>query len=112
VVREGGLWVFKYGRQKVKLIFVLVLKNPATWLYSLHEPMTLECDCPNDTRRNVELVGAGLLRHPATCCLRNELLILSVGRSSLRVPSGAKQENLVQISRKNPNQRPPASPEG
>ncbi|GFG30191.1 hypothetical protein Cfor_10174 [Coptotermes formosanus] len=62
-------------------IFVLVLKDPATWLYSLRDPLALECECPNKTRRDVKLEGAGLLRHPPMCHLRNELLTLSVGRS-------------------------------
>ena len=58
---------------KFETIFVLVLKNPATWLYSLQDPFTLECECPNETRKDVELRGAGLLRHSPNCRLRNEL---------------------------------------
>ena len=38
----------------------------------------LDCECPNETRRDVQLVATVLLRHPPTCRLRNELLTLSV----------------------------------
>ena len=66
---------------KIPPIFMLVSKNPATWLYSLHGALTLECDCPNETRQDIELKGAGLLKHPPSCRLRNELLTLSIGRT-------------------------------
>ena len=62
-------------------IFTLVFKNPATWLHSLHGALTLECDCPNETRKDTERKGAGLLKHPPSCRLRNELLTLSIGRT-------------------------------
>jgi hypothetical protein len=66
---------------KILPIFTLVFKNPATWLHSLHGALTLECDCPNETRQDTDRKGAGLLKHPPSCRLRNELLILSIGRT-------------------------------
>jgi hypothetical protein len=60
---ERVVWGFKF-----EPIFVLVLTNPATWLYSLHDPLTLECECPNETRKDVELRGIHLRVDSETNC--------------------------------------------
>jgi hypothetical protein len=44
-------------------------------------PPTLGCEYPNEARKYIDLMGAGLQRHLPTCRLQNELLTLSVGRT-------------------------------
>jgi hypothetical protein len=44
---------------KFEPIFVLVLKNRATWLYSIYCPLTLGCEYPSEARKYIELLGAG-----------------------------------------------------
>jgi len=68
---------------KFEPTFVLVLKNHANWLYSLHDPRTLGCEYPSEARKYeyIDLMGAGLQPHLPTCRLQNELLTLSVGRT-------------------------------
>ena len=56
---------------KIQPTFVLVYENPATWLHSLHDTLTPECECPNETRRYIQLVSSTLLLHTPTCRLLN-----------------------------------------
>jgi hypothetical protein len=63
---ERVVWGFK-----IEPIFVLLFQKPATLHYSLHGPLTLQCERPNETRKDVELGGGGgggFLRRPPTCC--------------------------------------------
>jgi hypothetical protein len=66
---------------KFEPIFVLILKNPVSWLYSLHDSLMLGCEYSSEARKYIELMGAGLQRHLPMCRLQNELLTLSVGRT-------------------------------